>query len=100
MSVARSLADGFSRGSLGQVTATKPFAKTVKDDRPHPTGDPRVVRKSVANAKAEGDVEVPLAWKTFTGGQKAGSVMLHITLELAGGTWRVTSANNTNELPR
>jgi serine/threonine protein kinase/uncharacterized protein YjdB len=95
-SAARTISAGFARGQLGQLAATSQFSKTVRDDQPQVAGPLEVQKRSVADGKAEGDVIVPLRWKTFTGGVKTGSVVLHITLEQQGGVWRLTSARNTN----
>jgi len=92
--VARTISDGFARGQLGQLTATGQFSKMVREDEPQVTGALRVQRRAFAEGKAEGDVVVPLRWKTFIGNVKNGSVVLHITLEQQGGTWQATSARN------
>jgi len=92
--VARTISDGFGRGQLGQLTATGQFSKMVREDQPQVMGTLRVQRRAFAEGKAEGDVVVPLRWKTFTGSVKNSSVVLHITLEQQGGTWQATSARN------
>ena len=78
---ARMLGDGFVRGQLGQLTATGPFSKLVREDRPEVTGPPVVQRRSVDGARAEGDVELPLRGKDFVGRKWSGPVVLHIVLE-------------------
>jgi hypothetical protein len=68
----------------------------VKDDQPQATGAPEIRRRSIGNGRAEGDVALPLRWKNFTGGNKAGVVLLQITLEQRDGIWRPTAAKNLN----
>jgi uncharacterized protein YjdB len=96
---ARTLGDGFGRGQLGQLTATSPFSKLVRVERPQVTGPPVIRRRSVDGARAEGDVELPLRGKDFVGRNWAGPVVLHIVLEQRDGTWRPTSIRNTS-MPR
>ena len=93
---ARTMANAFSRGQLGMLTATGAFSKLVRDAQPKATGAPQVQQRSFANGRVEGDVSVPLRWKTFTGNLKDGAVTLHITLEQQGGALRATAARNTN----
>jgi hypothetical protein len=90
------MANGFVRGEIGQLRATGQFSKLVRDDQPQVAGALQIQRRTVADGKAEGDVVVPLRWKTFTGSVKNASVVLHIGLEQQGGAWRATSARNLN----
>jgi len=99
ISAARTLGDGFVRGQLGQLTATGPFSKLVREDRPQVAGPPVIQRRSVDGARAEADVELPLRGKDFVGRKWEGSVVLHMVLEQRDGTWRPTSIRNTS-MPR
>jgi hypothetical protein len=97
VSAAQSIASGFARGQLGQLTATPAFAKSVREDTPRMDGALQVRRRTVGDGKAEGEVTVPLRWRNFAGRDKSGTVVLAMTLELQGGTWRVTSARNITQ---
>ena len=96
IAAAQAIANGFARGQVGLLKPTSQFAKTVSDDRPQVVGSLEVRRRTIGDGKADGDVAVPLRWKTFTGSVKNAVVVLHITLERQGGSWRATSATNTN----
>jgi hypothetical protein len=91
----QAIANGFARGQVGLLKPTGPFARTVSVDRPQVAGALEVRRRNFADGKADGDVAVPLRWKTFTGSVKNAVVVLRITLERQGGSWRATSATNT-----
>jgi serine/threonine protein kinase len=91
---ARALGAGFSRGQIGQMTATGQFSKFVQDEKPKVDGAPRVQGRQFTKDRAEGEVALPLRWKTRLGITRKNSVLLQITLERRDGTWRLAAAKN------